>query len=100
MLISNDSFSRLSDLLEHFFLEGVETKESSEIINLTRIDYNNGISGFVFFVDRNFSDFSNNFHAIYNLSEDHAFAVKMRTSFERNIKLRRVSIAAAVCHGE
>lgn len=75
MLISYNFFSRLSNLLEDFFFKRVKAQKPSKVIDLSTVDDNNWVARLIFFVNRNFWDFSYDLHSIYDLPEDYMFPI-------------------------
>jgi hypothetical protein len=87
MLIFDDSFSGLSNLLKDLFFERIVSQKPSKVAYLSAIDDNNRISRLVFFVDWDFSDLFNDLHSINDLPKHNMLPVQVRTGFEGNEKL-------------
>lgn len=98
MLILDDPLTRISNFLEHLFLEGIIFQKTLEITYFSTVDDENRISRFIFLVDRHLRNLPHNLHPIYHLPKYHMLPIQMWTRLQRNEKLRRVSIPPAVSH--
>lgn len=98
MLIIDDFFSCLTNLIEHLLFERIVPQEVTEIVDLPTVDHYHRVFRLIVLINRHFSYLFYNFHPVNNLPKHHTFPIEMRTGFQGYVKLRCVGISATIGH--